>query len=115
MGVFNLLRPEGKTICPQCGIEDYWWIQFRYGPLLMTRYEIGSCINWQATGHGSGEGRPGQSGVFAEGIEQGCHHCGYHPADERLFDIKIRSDKVEDIRESDGSVHYRGEPWILML
>ncbi|YCK35292.1 hypothetical protein ACNF49_14760 [Actinomadura sp. ATCC 39365] len=113
MGMFNLVRPESKTICPQCDIEDYWWVQFMYGPLLLARYEIGSTIAWKTEGRR--EGFPGESHVFAEGVEQGCHHCGYQPAEEKKFDIEIRFDRIESVRESDGTIDYRGEYWTMIL
>ncbi|WP_147268618.1 hypothetical protein [Sphaerisporangium album] len=96
MGLFNLVRPKTKTVCPRCGVEDYWWIQFKYASSTMARYEIGSTVEWGVPGYPE-IGTLGLPHVFTEGISQGCEHCGYAPEDDEYSDIELRKDEIVDV------------------
>ncbi|MBB6350211.1 hypothetical protein AB0C18_12855 [Nonomuraea muscovyensis] len=76
MGLFNRVKLPDPLTCPNCGVAGIWTAQFRFGATDQIDYEVGQRLSWEYIW--AVEGEPGHHRVLAQGILEGCPHCGSH-------------------------------------
>lgn len=85
MSAFNILQSQG--LCPHCGANGPFEIQFKYGDTWQHAYSLGESLRWG----GNDVGEPGHERVRVEGIGGPCVKCG----EEFLeFDIIVENDRI---------------------
>jgi hypothetical protein len=88
MGAFNTLN--ASVLCPICGKEASFQIQFKYGDTWQHVYSIGDRLKWG----GNDIGVSNAAHVVVEAVGGPCPHCA---ADNLEFDIRVDDNRLEQV------------------
>lgn len=102
MGMFNMVRTLGR--CSDCGEEQDFSVQFKYGNLRQHAYSVGDEILWG--GHPQVGSDPAEH-VMVSGISD-CRRC-YR---EQEWDIEVRNGRIVAALPSNGQTDYLGQPYV---
>ncbi len=90
MAAYNKLITS--MICPRCGQESEFEIEFRFGLASQMLYHMGEKVQWRARKAVQNGGRPDKGTMTGEGYAV-CPKCGK----DFFVDIAIRADTLEAV------------------
>lgn len=95
MGAFNVLVVE--DVCRIDGTPVERRIQFKFGHVGQTVYQVGDELEWG----GNDQGEPGAARVVVSGISEKCPSCGQESED---YAVWIEHDRIVAASRTFGAV-----------
>ncbi|SEM91488.1 hypothetical protein [Nonomuraea pusilla] len=112
MGLFNRVKFPKPLTCPNCGVTGIWTAQFWFGATDLIDYEVGQHLNWEYRWAVAGE--PGHHRVLAQGVLEGCRHCGTYDFGGSLWEmvvIEIVDDVIVSVVQDTSGDGWWAEDW----